>query len=646
MKKLKGLLALFIMTASSSAFAIKEVGNGGDPLALDFKVSLYRAIDDLKNHPSTINMETLEEAARSSRVLIVDDVLSVVLDGSVQVSAAENFSAQNLIKVNRAGWNAISNPAVKEALALHEVLSLLGIESTGSYPISQNYLREKSGLSLSQHTLASVAVTTPCTAPKADADQLFKLLANPQSTSVDLKSFLQTHAVGIDALNQQCQTPMMYSLRVHREDLFRSLLALQPAIDVNAVQSRALAKVDQRTLFFFIVAFASSATIEEFRSKGADLGPFLRDHFEAGTNEFMIAAGSNSLSVVKSYLSRGADVNATTKQTKFTAFMLAAANNTPEVIDAMIAAGARVDYADTQGITALMRAASHSPYTDTLRTLVHAGANVNAIDSVGMMPIYYALGSDPSSATTIKTLVELGARIEGTTSGMATPLMQAAYFNRLPSVAALIEVGAHVNSADKDLMTPLAYATSSTVDSSDVIRELISAGANTESIDNKGMKPIFYIVQESNKEDVHRFKAMVEGGARVDVLDASGFSLLMYAAKASTLEAVDYLVNTAGADRDVLTKQNTSAWSIARYVGRPDSILKVLYTDRVKNTVIKPQPSAPKAPARRAPAPPPKKKTSSRRPTRRRQPSGDVIIIGPRPEPTDPDPVCRLQVCP
>ena len=58
----------------------------------------------------------------------------------MQNSAAINDPRANTIIINRQRWINITDPFMRSAIALHEVLSLNGLESTGSYPFSARLL--------------------------------------------------------------------------------------------------------------------------------------------------------------------------------------------------------------------------------------------------------------------------------------------------------------------------------------------------------------------------------------------------------------------------------------------------------------------------------------------------------------------------
>lgn len=146
MKKLS-LAILALVAVSNNAFAWKETG-GGDEVALEFRNAFATALRAVKEGKITgrFSAEDLERAAEKASVIVVDEKITVRFRDLTQESVAVNKPAEGLIKINRDRWNRLKNAKIQEAVALHEVLSLIGVERTGYYEVSAKYL-EKQGLS-------------------------------------------------------------------------------------------------------------------------------------------------------------------------------------------------------------------------------------------------------------------------------------------------------------------------------------------------------------------------------------------------------------------------------------------------------------------------------------------------------------------
>ncbi len=145
---MKNIFLLFVLgvmvSISTHARKNQELmgreSHGGDSLgmevvsAIEAGMAKFRKLDG--GFPLTQN-----EAQRTLsllKVIITDDTLEVEHDGNQQISSAINFIQKDgtpVIKVNRAQWKQLTSN-MKDALALHEFLSLHGLERTFVYKYS------------------------------------------------------------------------------------------------------------------------------------------------------------------------------------------------------------------------------------------------------------------------------------------------------------------------------------------------------------------------------------------------------------------------------------------------------------------------------------------------------------------------------
>lgn len=141
---MKILIIIFLMVFTQLAVAqIDRKGNGGNEVALDFLRSAKRVLaiygGELKTFAQLKN-KNLGETLEKTKLLVSSTPLTVELRGINQEVTAVNFKRPSTILINEKRWLKIKEDAVKEALALHELLSLVGVERTGVYFISKNYL--------------------------------------------------------------------------------------------------------------------------------------------------------------------------------------------------------------------------------------------------------------------------------------------------------------------------------------------------------------------------------------------------------------------------------------------------------------------------------------------------------------------------
>lgn len=139
-KPLVFVFAIFVLAPQAEAgWHFK----GGDPVAIEFQnsaeVAIQEIVSDAQDFPQIKGVD-FDKILSETKVMVSDDPLYVENAGVKQESTAVNSIDLHTIIVNRARWNAIQAAEIKNALALHEVLSLGGIEDTGDYTVSARYL--------------------------------------------------------------------------------------------------------------------------------------------------------------------------------------------------------------------------------------------------------------------------------------------------------------------------------------------------------------------------------------------------------------------------------------------------------------------------------------------------------------------------
>lgn len=192
------------------------------------------------------------------------------------------------------------------------------------------------------------------------------------------------------------------------------------------------------------------------------------------------------------------------------------------------------DTADKNGVTLLMKAAKSGNDWD-VRTLLASGANVNLRDNDGWTALMYAVRYQ-NNLNIVNMLIEKGAYVRVRNKFNATPLLMAADYSKNPEILSLLlknrtvsedEVYRafifsitgksstdHVRAAKVKLFldmkvplnrlwkgqTPLMYA-AQYGNSTEVIRQLLDAGANPSILNDKGMSAFDYA--KNNKRLPH-----------------------------------------------------------------------------------------------------------------------------------------------
>lgn len=125
-------------------------GGGGDEMAFEFQTFAKEALGHLqKSSPQQFAELVKRDFAatiENAKIIFVDEALNVEIQDLIQSSVAFNSPKNQTILVNRTKWLGLMNNYLKQTIALHEFLSLIGLESTGTYPVSAKlwaYLSEK-----------------------------------------------------------------------------------------------------------------------------------------------------------------------------------------------------------------------------------------------------------------------------------------------------------------------------------------------------------------------------------------------------------------------------------------------------------------------------------------------------------------------
>lgn len=144
-------LSLFFLSAPAPAREASDGrdGNGGTEIGFEVKQLGARAVKAVTADPAAYpELKGLDLAVtlEGALVLVSPDPLFVVRGGQVQECTAKNIRGvkagnPDTILVSRPAWEKIRSEPIKQALALHEVLGLAGVESTGDYRVSNRYLR-------------------------------------------------------------------------------------------------------------------------------------------------------------------------------------------------------------------------------------------------------------------------------------------------------------------------------------------------------------------------------------------------------------------------------------------------------------------------------------------------------------------------
>jgi len=245
----------------------------------------------------------------------------------------------------------------------------------------------------------------------------------------------------------------------------------------------------------------------------------------------------------------------------------AAHGNDLAAVERLIKAGADVNAKNDYGSTPILEAAANGN-TAILERLLKAGADPNSSGPDGMTPLMIiARGTNVKAA---KLLLDNRANVNAAEQQKKqTALMWAAAQNQAPMVKLLIASGADVNA--RALVNPVATAMFSTATPLEWLSNVTVEPRATYRTPG-GMTPLLYATREGCFDCV---KALVEGGANLDMPDPEGVTPLIMAVTNMHFNTAAYLIK-AGANVDKWDWWGRSALYCAVDVntiphgGRPD----------------------------------------------------------------------------
>jgi ankyrin repeat protein len=197
---------------------------------------------------------------------------------------------------------------------------------------------------------------------------------------------------------------------------------------------------------------------------------------------------------------------------------------------------------------------------DGVRTLLKERVDVNVPQADGATALHWAAHWDDLDLASL--LIRSGANVESATDYGITPLALACTNGNAAMVALLLNAGANPNAARSTGETPLM--TASRTGNPDTVKALLAHGASVDAKEPiESQTALMWAISERHA-DVAR--ALVELGADVHARTTSGFTPLLFAARAGDLESTRMLL-AAGADANEASADGTSALLVATVRG-------------------------------------------------------------------------------
>lgn len=254
----------------------------------------------------------------------------------------------------------------------------------------------------------------------------------------------------------------------------------------------------------------------------------------------------------------------------------------------LVAKGADINQLDAAGDTPLLSALSALPFAhrETADALIAAGANVNCRRRDARFDYTpLTLAAKKGFSSTVQLLLNAGAEINATSAYGTTALINAAIGNHTDIVQMLLEAGASVPHRDIDGRGALCYAYLN--ENEDMVKLLIAAGATlnlAEAAECGQTEQVRHMLK--NGADVnegapivgsalneHRdiVRALITAGANVNAQDIAGNTALHHAVHWGNTDIAEQLL-AAGADVNIANDWGETPCSIAVEEGHTEII--------------------------------------------------------------------------
>ncbi len=281
----------------------------------------------------------------------------------------------------------------------------------------------------------------------------------------------------------------------------------------------------QYTPLYFAAAQDMAPTVHLFLEHGAKANT----PDELGHTPLMAAADTLDANLLKDLIEHGADVNAVTKDGE-TALMDAAKASLPP--SKRVPKGAKADVASKM----LMEAAQNSAKKreEAIKVLIDKKADPNLGNVKGIPTVFRITDSQACE----DLLINAGLKPDIKTAD-GKNLLSTLSLSRA-SAEKLIAGGVDVNAKDKAGETALMFGTDAGVAS-----VLIAHGADVNAVDSKHLTALFHAAMLS-PAPIDKVDVLLQHGAKVDVSDSYGETLMHYVGVKREQPLIDLLVKHGG----------------------------------------------------------------------------------------------------
>lgn len=248
-----------------------------------------------------------------------------------------------------------------------------------------------------------------------------------------------------------------------------------------------------------------------------------------GRTPISYAAENGHVAIIKVLLDKGAEIEPTPPDHRFSPLSLAVMRNHTAAIELLIENGAFMEgnngpmkYGNMVPHITPLSIAAHMSHETTVQMLLDKGANLDSKDQYGRTALSRAARRGHKAI--VDLLLKKGANIESKDNDKETPLLKAAKNGHASLVMFLLEKGADINSKDEMSRTPLWWASEES--DAAIVKLLLEKGAHVDPQDDKGITPLSLAVTEGDESLV---SLLLQNGASCTIKDKHGRTPLSWA---------------------------------------------------------------------------------------------------------------------
>ena len=416
----------------------------------------------------------------------------------------------------------------------------------------------------------------------------------------DLREILK-YRVDFSATNEIGLTPLLYAIECNNERALRVLLeysgvnmeyrlpdnfAAYPYINKYEGDS---VNIGGATPLMFAIFKNNSRIVKELIDKGANV----RAKDNEGNSVFLYACGFGDGNIIRMLLQKDKTlVNDKTPNGNLNGLHYAAAFNNLNTINFLIKnVDMNINERDSNGCTALYYAAYYAK-KDAYNLLIKLGANKDIGDNYGVTPEYILSGG--SSAIDLENKEDNNTNTYNENMFIAR-VIQTSDTNALRDI--MMYSNFNMNSIIMAYETPLTYAIH--LDKDDIVNELLSYRKNNTNIINietsyipadevyfnedraefRGniylgdVSPLQYAIFKNNTNIIN---TLLHYGADINRKDSLGDNALMYAARFSSAEVIDTILNYSSNSYRVVDIYGNTPLHNASSLGNTNALIALM----------------------------------------------------------------------